>query len=60
MKGWQTMLDGLVWVLVVIACWATLATIAFLLIRFVARENDNEQLICELTPDYFADRPATT
>lgn len=54
------MLDGLLWVLVVIACWAVLATVAFLLIRFVARENDNEQLVCELTPDYFADRPATT
>lgn len=54
------MLGGLLWVLVVIACWITIASIAFFLIRFVARENDDEQLVCELTPDYYVERTATT
>lgn len=53
-------LGGLGWVLVVVAGWMTIATVVFLLIRFVSRENDDEQLICELTPDYFSEQTATT
>jgi hypothetical protein len=52
-------LGGVGWVLVVIASWMTIAAIVVLLIRFVSRENDDEQIVCELTPDYFAEQPAT-
>lgn len=53
-------LGGVGWVLVVIACWMTIATVVVVLIRFVSRENDDEQLVCELTPDYFMEEPAAT
>ena len=54
------LLGGVGWVLVVIACWMTIAAIVVVLVRFVSHENDDEQLLCELTPDYFQDQPATT
>ncbi|HLZ23599.1 MAG TPA: hypothetical protein VKQ30_15915 [Ktedonobacterales bacterium] len=54
------MLGGLLWVLVVVACWVTIASIIIFLIRFAAREVDDEQVVCDLTPDYFADHPAAT
>jgi hypothetical protein len=54
------MLGGLLWVLVVVACWITIASIVVVLIRSAARESDEEQIVCELTPDYFADQTATT
>ena len=53
-------LGGLGWVLVVVVCWMTIATVVFLLIRFVSRENDDEQLVCELTPDYYMEETAAT
>lgn len=53
-------LGGLGWVLVVIVCWMTIASIVVFLIRFVSRENDDEQVVCELTPDYFTDQQAAT
>lgn len=54
------MFGELVWVLVVIACWASIATVAVFLIRFAARETDDEQIVCELGPDYFSGQPALT
>jgi len=40
----------------VIAFWAFLFGLVMYLVRWVARDCDDEQTVCELTDEYFATR----
>jgi hypothetical protein len=40
-------------VLAVIGFWAVVGVIAMLLIRNAAKTRDNEEEVCDLTPDYY-------
>ena len=42
-------------VLAVIAVWALIGLLVVFLVRLVARDCDDEQRVCELTPDYFGE-----
>jgi heme/copper-type cytochrome/quinol oxidase subunit 2 len=53
------MLSNVIWVLAVIVFWLVVGSIVMVLVRFVARENDDEQTVCELTSGYYTDHLAT-
>ncbi|HKS71007.1 MAG TPA: hypothetical protein VJQ45_11330 [Ktedonobacterales bacterium] len=46
------------WLVFVIAFWILVFGLMMTLVRWVARANDDEQTVCDITDDYYA--PAHT
>ena len=59
-KGWQAVLGNVIWVVVVIGFWAMVFSIVALLVYLVASGRDGEQIVCELSSDYWRGNLAPT